>query len=426
MDNRTLIARTTIFPSMPKLLFLANRLPYPTHSGADIRTFNVWRELAQDWEVDAVVLHNRGEDVAGYAMPDRIAALSRIGTVQVVPMEAQRSSTSVAMAHGKALVRGVPYVDYVFGGPTLARAISDRLGKVQYDVVHVDGISLMHNFRGRPADRVILTHHNIESDLLDRRAAFVRNRFLRAYMRLQARRLRAAEAYWASRVALNVCVSKEDETRLREFAPTARTVVIPNAIDEAGIRPVELTSQRQGGLFIGGLNWFPNADALEYYAAEIEPLCFGQGDGFPTTWVGKASHGQIAAFAQHRSIRVTGHAPELGPFTDVARVFIAPLRVGGGTRLKILDAWAAGVPVVATSLACEGLEAKTGAELLIADTPAEFVHCIRQLTEDSTLWYSVANRARARLCAEFTWSALGDRLRTHYAEVAGRAEFGGA
>jgi glycosyltransferase involved in cell wall biosynthesis len=407
-----------------KLLFLANRFPYPTHSGADIRTYNVWRELARDWNVEAIVLHNSAEDVPGLSMEQRVAALSELGTVRVVPLEAQRARTRMLAAHARAFLHAEPYVNQVFGGPVFADALEQHLARTRYDVIHVDGISLMHNFRGRPSSRVVLTHHNIESDLLDRRAAFVGNPVLSAYMRLQARRLRATEAYWAARVAMNICVSREDAVRLREIAPTAKLVEIPNAVDDSGAGPVALGERRQGGLFVGGLNWFPNADALAYYAQDIEPL-FGAGAAaFPTTWVGKAGGAQVAEYAGHRSIRVVGHAPSLRPHTDAARVFIAPLRVGGGTRLKILDAWAAGLPVVATALACEGLGVTSGKELLIANTPDEFVNRVRQLVTDDRLWLAVASHARARLQADFSWAALGPRLRAHYAEVAGRAASG--
>jgi glycosyltransferase involved in cell wall biosynthesis len=402
---------------MPKLLFLANRLPYPTHSGADIRTYNVWRELALRWDVDAIVMHNRAEDVDGLTLEDRRQALSELGRVDIVPLEAQLTRARTLAAHGKALLLGVPYLDYVFRGKVFADTLAQRLATSRYDVVHVDGISLMHNFAQRTPANIILTHHNIESDLLDRRAAFTPNALVSHYMRLQARRLRASEVYWAERVALNICVSAEDATRLREMAPRAQIVTIPNAVSDTGERPLVLERRQQRGLFVGGLNWFPNTDALAYYAQDIEPLFHTQGGGFPTTWVGKASPVQIAEYAGHRSIQVHGYAPELEPFMRSARVFIAPLRVGGGTRLKILDAWAAGVPVVATTLACEGLGAVSGHDLLIGDTPGEFVHGVRQLLTNDEQWHAVASQARSRLQAGFTWKALGAQLRAHYAGV---------
>lgn len=402
---------------MPKLLFLSHRLPYPPHSGADIRTYNVWRELAKDWDIDAIVVHNRAEDIVELSMSERQTVLSEIGDVDIVPMEAQESLGRTLAAHAKALLRGAPYVEETFRGRRFSERLAHRLGRDRYDIAHVDSIALLHTLPILSGLPVVLTHHNIESDLLDRRAGFAPKAAVRAYLRLQARRLRAAEAYWAPRVALNLCVSDEDTLRLREIAPGANVATIPNGVVGGDPSPASIEGRRRSGLFVGGLNWFPNEDALAFFAQDIEPLFQEKGVEFPTAWVGKANETQIAAYSGHRSIQAVGYAPDLSAYMNQARVFIAPLRVGGGTRLKILDAWAAGIPVVATTLACEGLGATDGAELLIGDTPEEFVERVQRLLTDDALWYDISTRARDRLRAGFTWSSIGAQLRARYAEV---------
>lgn len=398
----------------PKLLFLSHRLPFPPHSGADIRTYNVWRELARDWDIDAIVVHNRAEDIEALSVRERVSALSELGRVTLVPLESQQHSGRTLVAHGRAMLRGVPYLDETFRGKALSAAIDEKLGAVRYSAVHVDSIALLHALPRLVAIPLVLTHHNIESDLLARRAEHFSNSVLRWYLQLQSERLRAAEAAWAARVALNVCVSDDDTARLRKIAPAAKVVTIANAVDNSGDIPLTLAGRKATGIFVGGLNWFPNSDALEFYASEVEPLLHTETHAFETKWIGKASDAQVSAFRGHRSITVAGYVADLTSHMNSARVFIAPLRVGGGTRLKILDAWAAGIPVVATTLACEGLGAMDGVDLLIGDTPSEFARQVQVLLTNDDLWLSVASHARERLRAGFTWDSLGEQLRGHY------------
>lgn len=401
-----------------RLLFLSHRLPFPAHSGADIRTFNVWKELAKEWKIDAIVVHNRAEDVPGLSLAERVDALSDFGSVRLVSLANQQSLLRTAMAHTWALARGVPYIDETFRDRSLTSQIAACLSHTRYDAVHVDSIALMCTLPLLGRSPVVLTHHNIESDLLSRRAQFSSNGVARAYLQLQARRLRSAEAFWAPRVALNICVSDEDAVRLKQIAPDATVETVPNAVDAGVLGQTGFHERQAHGVFVGGLNWFPNADALEYYASEIEPLFNDWPDGFQTDWIGKANDTQKSAFDAHRSINVVGYAPDLSPYMSQARVFIAPLRVGGGTRLKILDAWAAGVPVVATSLACEGLRAQHDVDLLIGDSPMSFVEGVRRLITDGELWRRVAARAKERVHQEFSWAAVGGQLRAHYNDLA--------
>jgi glycosyltransferase involved in cell wall biosynthesis len=191
--------------------------------------------------------------------------------------------------------------------------------------------------------------------------------------------------------------------------------VIPNGVDVDFFRPRE--EAQEGCVFVGGTNWFPNRDGLEWFHGAVLPELRLLGQHTSVTWVGRCTDDDRRRFGGAEGVAFTGYVPDVRPFLGGAACVIAPLRVGGGTRLKILDAWASGRAVVSTTQGCEGLRAISGANLIVADEPAGFAQAIQRVLDDPSLRDALGRAGRETAERHYSWTALGRELCRLYAEV---------
>jgi glycosyltransferase involved in cell wall biosynthesis len=401
-----------------RLLFLAQTLPYPPDGGVQIRTFNILRLLARRFEVHALCFYR----AASHPTPDRVrhsvdALREHATSLEAFPIPQESSRVRLARDHLTSLATGRPYTLPAYDSAAFRRRLRELLAAVPIDVAHVDSLDLSAYLPLLDGLPTVCTHHNVESALLRRRAE--QEPFLRAaYMRVQSRLLRSEEARWAPRVDLNATVSPEDAARLERIAPGARTLVVPNGVDTEAFQP------RPGGddgiVFVGGYTWFPNRDALGFFAEEILPRIRRKVDGeVPVRWVGRAPEAVRETYRDRDGIELTGYVESIQPLVGRAACYVVPLRVGGGTRLKILDAWAMGKAVVSTSVGCEGLEARDGENILVRDDPEAFADAVRDVLRDPELRDRLGRRARETAEQVYDWRVIGRRMVPEYERLAG-------
>jgi glycosyltransferase involved in cell wall biosynthesis len=414
---------TSPLSGRPRLLFLSHRLPYPPHNGASIRTYHTLRQLAQEFDVVMLCFDRVDPALRDTAIADRIAGLSPWATVRAFPIPEEHSLLQLAWTHVRSLATRLPYVHFVHESAAFEEALRGELSSGTFDLVHIDSLDLQ---RFLPSVRhlpVVCTHHNAESVLLERRAA--RAPGPRAwYLGYQAALLARGESTLLPRIDLNITTSEVDASLLQEQAPSARIAVVPNGVDTEFFTP----SQNGAGLgcvFVGGTTWFPNRDGLDWFAAEILPQMRSAGITAPVQWVGRVTDAERTQFAALPGVSFTGYVDDVRPHVWGAACFIAPLRVGGGTRLKILDAWAMGMPVVATGIACEGLDAVPGENILVANDVAGFVEAVSRVLTEPALRARLGAGGRATVERTYSWNVIGANLRRLYHDViARRAQYG--
>lgn len=402
----------------PRLLFLCQTLPYPPDGGVWIRTYHVLRLLARDFDVTMLCFERMGtasgRDDGSVARS--LEHLSSLARVECFPIPQARNRARFVRDHLMSLLTGRPYTNYLYDSAPFSRRLSEVL-EAGFDVVHID--SLVDLSRYLPAlgsIPAVCVHHNVESELLRRRARIVRG-WRAAYLRHQADLLAAEERRWAPEVALNVMVSDEDALVLARIAPGARTVTVPNGVDTGEFTPAP--GGERGCVFVGGTSWFPNLDALDYWCDDILPrLRALRPDAEPGTWVGQASPQEKEDYRKRAGVTLTGYVPDVRPFMRDAAVFVVPLRVGGGTRLKILNAWAMGNAIVSTSVGCEGLEARNGENILIADTPESFAAAVHRLLGDTDLRRRLGRAGRETAERLYSWDVIGSEMARHYLDIA--------
>jgi glycosyltransferase involved in cell wall biosynthesis len=287
-------------------------------------------------------------------------------------------------------------------------------------LIHFDTIDLAPHRAVAPPGPSVLNHHNVESVLFLRRAPYERNPLAGAYLHLQASKLDRLEKEWYQRFSANLFVSESDRARAMRQSPGLTARVVPNGVDVDYYRP-ERGKEDERIVWVGGLGWFPNRDAVRWMIGSVWPHVRALRPRAVLDLVGAAPPGVLQREGAAPGVEAHGFVEDIRPIVARASVFVAPLRVGGGTRLKILDAMAMGKAIVATTLGAEGIGAESEKEIVRADSPREFANAIVHLLEDPDRRRVLGENARSLAERRFAWEVVGDRfLRIYRAIAAGR------
>ena len=391
---------------------MCQTLPYPPDGGVAIRSYNTLRLLAQQYEVTALCFVRLAARVD---VGTSLAALASLTAgVDAFPIGQERSRIRLVADHLSSVIRRRVYTVRAYESRAFRGRLRAVMAQFSPDLVHVDSLDLS-GYLPLVADvPTICVHHNVESALLRRRAATETSRARRAYLRFQASLMEREERTWCPKVALNVAVSEADRRELERIAPGSCFTVVPNGVDVSAFSPAG--HPESGIVFVGGMTWFPNKDALQYFASDILPLIRASGCRDEVMWVGRALPGAAELYAA-KGITLTGYVDDIRPHVSSAACYIVPLRVGGGTRLKILDAWAMGKAVVSTSIGCEGLDARDGWNILIRDDPGEFAEAVRQVLSDEALRVALGANARSTAESVYSWDVIGRAMIADYEAV---------
>jgi glycosyltransferase involved in cell wall biosynthesis len=237
---------------------------------------------------------------------------------------------------------------------------------------------------------------------------------------------RRGRALWAN-AAVNLTVSELDSARLRRIVPGARTVEVDNGVDVNYFRRGVSDRREEAGLvFAGSLSLYANRDAAEYLVTSIWPALLADNPRRRLTIVGRNPSPDLLRAGRETQLRVLGWVEDVRPHIDAASIYVCPIRNGGGTRLKVLDALAMEKPLVATGLSVEGLALVEGEHYLRAETPLEYVEQIRRLENDESLRRRLARAGRELVVRRYSWDVIGEKLDRAYALYARRATAAGA
>jgi len=387
----------------PSLLAVTSQLPWPLDSGGHLRTYHLLRALAARFRVRLVA----GVPAQGTAIP--LDAFEDAGIrLHPVPLPA-RTWPREGWRLAAATAAGDPYVlyrrhDWDAMHAAVAQAVAAEPPAVLY-LDHLDGYLFA---RHRGGSRVALDLHNVYSRLIARTAVEpgldpLRRRFLAR----EARLLAATEARAAADVDAVFAVSAEEAAYYGALR-TRPAVVVPNGVDCArqAVLPTGRPDAAPTMLFIGTLNWTPNIQAAVTLATQVLPALRAERGDAALTLVGRDPAPEVTALAGLPGVRLAGSVPDVLPWLRDAALLAVPLESGGGTRLKILEAFAAGLPVVSTAVGCEGLGARDGEHLVVAERD-QFAHAVLRVLSDRALGVALATRARALARERYDWSVVG-------------------
>jgi len=401
-------------PARPRLLFLSQCLPYPPDGGVKIRTYHILRLLASAFDITALCFYRAKGVSGGEDVESAVEALSDLAHVEAFPIPQEHGRGRFVLDNVRSLIERRVYTRYVYASAPYRRRLTRLLRDARFDLVHADSLDLAVYFPMIDGIPLVCVHHDAQSVLLSRRARHSRG-LMKSYLAYQARRMAAEERLWCPRVSLNVTVSDEDSKALKALAPDGRFVTVPNGVDTGYFQPT--AGAQSGMVFVGGTSWFPNKDALGYYRRSILPVLRSEGVTARTIWVGRATEDEQRSAGLDTGVELTGYVEDIRPHVARAACYVVPLRIGGGTRIKILDAWAMGKAVVSTSIGCEGLQAVDGENILIRDDPAAFAQAVGQILGDPDLRQRLGRAGRATVQAKYSWEAIGRPMVQKYKEL---------
>lgn len=376
-----------------------------------IRTYNVLRILAREYEITALCFFRRAERPTEQHVRESLHGLRGIACARAFPIPQEHARTRLITDHLKSVLFRRAYTIFAYDSLQFRFELERVLGTQRFDLAHVDSLDLAAYLPLLAGLPVVCVHHNVESALLERRAATTGG-IKGKYFSFQARLTESEERRWCPLVSLNVAVSETDRSTLQLIAPGANLAVVPNGVDVNEYRPGSL--DENGIIFVGGHSWQSNREAMEYFSSDVLPLIRARCKDVPVTWVGRAPEQVRRRYRERFGIELTGYVDDIRPHVQNAACYVAPLQSGGGTRLKILDAWAMGKAVVSTSVGCEGLDAIDGGNILIRDTPQGFAEAVEAVLTDSFLRHGLGAAARRTAEERYDWEVIGKPMISAY------------
>ena len=416
---------------MVHILFLSQVLPYPLDSGAKIRQYHMLRHLAQRHKV-TLVSFTRADDP-----PEAVDHLRGIcHAVHTVPM--RRSLWRNVRAAAKGVISGLPMVvardEVAEMGLVLRRLVEEHA----YDVIHADQLSMA--WWGRLAARLsgarppytLLDQHNAVY-LLTRRMADTERNLLRWIITVrEARAFARYERAMCQEFDAILTVTAEDRKHLLAlFAPdererlATRITEVPICGDPEAVSPVaHRDSEQPTVLHLGTMFWPPNANGVLWFAREVLPLIHQQVSQARFVVVGKNPPPEVQALATDPRIEVTGYVADPAPYLEAADAFVIPLHAGGGMRVKIVDAWLWGLPIVSTPVGAEGMRVQDGENILLAEDASAFARAVVRLLTEPDLNRRLRVAGRAWVEANYAWSVVYRKVDKVYSSLLGVDEMG--
>lgn len=404
----------------PRLLFLSHCLPFPVDEGVKIRTFHILKLLSREYEVTALCFYRSAGHRTLESVTNAVRALSEFGDVQAFPIPQEHSRARLLWDHARSVATQRAYTHFAYASKAYQSALNRALAEHPPSIVHVDSLDLTYYLDRLPTTiPVALGHHNVESALLERRSLAAHG-LRRWYLKIQSRLTETTERFWLPKVALNLAVSDADLSALRAIAPDCQLGVVSNGVDTGRVEA--LPDADDGIVFVGGATWFPNRDALHYFTAEILPHVRAMRPRTRVTWVGQCTQRDKDEMKQRYDVDLTGYVDEIESYVSKAGCYIVPLRVGGGTRLKILYAWSMARAVVSTSIGCEGLLAVDGENIIVRNDALGFARAIVDVLDNATIRKNIRMGARRTAEEHYDWEVIGRPMLEKYREMLAQSQ----
>lgn len=391
-----------------RILFLSPRLCLPLVTGARIREYHLARALAARAEVTYLSFHQ-----PDFPAPSP-SELSFFHQVRLITVPGRYSPLKIA--RGIFDRRPLSVLNYTT--PEMKAAVAE-IGKEEFDLVHVESchmteyLNVLEKLRGRPV-RAVHNWHNIESEAMRRYRSTVGSFARKFYADVTARRLERLED-WILRTGFGhvVCSTREKDV-LRARAPQARVTVIENGVDTERFVPVSGELARGRVVFMGTMDYYPNIEAVTWFTQKIWPRIRERFPEWQLTLVGGNPKPAVRALTNEAGVEVTGTVPDVRPYYKDAVASVVPLHTGGGTRLKILEAMASGVPVISTSLGAEGLPVVPGRNIEIVDDEAGWLPALEMVNSQQRLREERIAGGLELVRGSYDWKLLGARLYEEY------------
>ena len=385
---------------------------WPVNTGGRIRSFHMLRELSRRHHVTLLTTHAPSEDLGALE-----AALPQCEVVSVPWALAKRGSARFALALVGSWLSSLPVDLYKARVPALGRELARRLEGGGVDLVVADFLLAAPNVTRAVTPPTVLFAHNVEHVIWQRMREVERRAWRRALLALESRKMRRYEALACARARLTIAVSDADRRLLAAVAPSARVSAVPTGVDVDYFAPDGVAEVPGRLVFTGSMDWYPNEDGIVHFIEAVLPRVRREVPAAALTVVGRNPSPRLRAAAEAAGVHVTGLVDDVRPHMAEAAVYVVPLRIGGGTRLKIFEALAMAKAVVSTAIGAEGLPLTPGRDFLQADDPAAFARAVTSLLRDPARRRAVGSAGRRLVEERYSWPKVVDEFENQCEEV---------
>jgi glycosyltransferase involved in cell wall biosynthesis len=386
---------------------------WPPNTGGRLRSFHILRELARSHAVTVLTTHGPGDDLRGLA--DELPGAHIVSFAHTPP---KQGSPRFALALARSWASRHPVDVYRWCVPELRLAVQETLAQGAADVCVADFLASVPNVPFGGATPIVLFEHNVEHAIWKRLHDVERVFWRRWLLALEWRKMRRAEAHACSSARLTLAVSEVDRRCLQTIAAGARVAAMPTGVDTQFFQPRPRAERPGQVVFTGSMDWYPNEDGVLHFLDHAWPQIRARAPHAHFTIIGRNPSARLhAAAAATTGVAVTGTVLDVRPLVEQGAVYVAPLRVGGGTRLKLFEALAMGKAVVATRLAAEGLPLVPGRHYIAADEPAEFAQAVLGLLADPRRAAELGAEGRRFVEQSFSWPRVTDEVERSLIQV---------
>lgn len=385
---------------------------WPLNMGGRLRSFHTIAQLARRHRVTVLTTHGPADDPHGLAQ--QLAACERVLSMPYAIPKAGTPRFAAALA--RSWLSPYPVDLWKCRIPALQAQIRQVLA-TGVDVCVADFLVAAANVPTRGFVPTLLFEHNVEHMIWKRLHEVERRRGRRALLGLEWRKMRRYEAGACTRARLTVAVSESDRALLAAAAPRARIRAIPTGVDPSYFHPNGSAEKPASLVFTGAMDWYPNEDAIIHFLDTVLPQIRRRVPGVSLTVVGRNPSDRLKAAGAAAGTIVTGTVADVRPYVAEAAVYVVPLRIGGGTRLKIFEALAMGKAVVATTVGAEGLPIVPNQHFLRADSPADFADAVVSLIESPSRRHALGAAGRTLVEGRFSWEQVGRQFERYCEEI---------
>lgn len=409
-----------------RILWISHLVPYPPKGGVLMRSYYLLRELAKHYDVDLFAINQQSLFRSFYPAKEQglITVADALGSFCSSVEIVDEPYASGRLARYRLALRSLwsrwPYSIGWLYSPKIAARLSERVRGGNYDAIHYDTIALAAYWRKDDGLPAVLDHHNVESHMMLRRAKKERNLIKKIYYYQEGYRLRRYEAEMLKHFQLHITCSADDKARLEEIDRSVKVEVVPNGVALPERLPNRNGSSEPSVLFIGGMTWYPNFDAVVYALKEIWPLVIREIPEARLDIIGRSPSSDLTrlAAAAH-NVALHGFVDDIRPFYEKASVYLCPIRDGGGTKLKVLDALVHKVPLVAHPVACEGIELVSDSHALISDEAFGLAQHVIRLLRNPDDGRPLAEAGYKLIEDKYDVAKIGEHFAHHVDEVIG-------
>ncbi|HEV7397388.1 MAG TPA: glycosyltransferase [Pyrinomonadaceae bacterium] len=401
-----------------RILWLKTELLHPVDKGGKIRTYHMLKELKRDHAITYLTLDDGASN--GDAANARQLASEYCHELICIPHQQRRKFTPGFYAElGLNLMSNLPYAIAKYQSAEMRRRISELTKTNAYDVIVCDFLAPAVNMPRDPGCPTVLFQHNVEAMIWKRHAEVQANLLKRTYLYGQWRQMQAFESVMCRRFDRVIAVSPEDCNQMQREYHVEAISDVPTGVDTNFFRPRRAEPRNPSNLvFTGSMDWLPNEDAIQYFTGQILPLIKQSIPNVTVTVVGRNPYPALLELSRRDpSVIVTGRVDDVRPYMERAAAYIVPLRIGGGTRLKIFEAMAMEKPLISTTVGAEGLPVRHESELLLADTPESFSAAVVRVFQDGEFAFHLGRRAAKLVREQFGWN----RVAVRFAEICEQA-----